>query len=187
MEDNFKLKTDEELIELISFNEEEAIIELLKRYEKSLFLFIRRFSFSNDESADILQNIFIKIWKGSGKFDNKRAGAKTFIWTIARNTIYDALRKKRLFIENEYDNDEMLENVTDSTNIFSSILKKEEEENVKKLIKELNANEQTIFSLYYGEDMTFKEIGEILGKSVNTVKSVHLRAIKKLRTMLHQN
>ena len=66
---------------------------------------------------------------------------------------------------------------------FQILANLQDKEMLTKILNEISPDYRLILTLYYQEDMTFKEIGEVLEKPLNTVKSHHLRAIKKLKEL----
>ena len=62
-------------------------------------------------------------------------------------------------------------------------MKFEDKELLNDLLSKLSVQYQTVLTLYYQEDMTFKEIGEVIGKPLNTVKRQHRRALQQLRVL----
>jgi len=186
--------SDEEIILLYKNGEEEAFKELINRYTSPIYNFVARLANKNDAS-DIVQETFIKVWKNLNRFDDTKASFKTWIFTIAKNTVTDFLRKKKslLFTDLEKDTDEDInsfaENIPDEDLLPDSALQKLQEKEADKkflnnLLENLHPNYQEVLTLRYQEEMTFEEIGKILNKSLNTVKSQHRRAIIELRRML---
>src|SRR5258708_5195174 len=102
-------ETDEEIIESYKNGNPQAFKDLIYRYTSPLYNFAARMTNRNDV-PDIVQEIFIKVWKNIHRFDPTRASFKTWIFTIGRNTVTDFLRKKKnlLFsdIENNNNTDE---------------------------------------------------------------------------------
>src|ERR1035437_10110849 len=190
-------KSDEEIILLYKNGEEEAFKELINRYTSPIYNFVARLANKNDAS-DIVQETFIKVWKNLNRFDDTKASFKTWIFTIAKNTVTDFLRKKKslLFTDLEKDTEEDInsfaENIPDEEMLPDSALQKLQEKEADKkflnnLLENLHPNYQEVLTLRYQEEMTFEEIGKILDKSLNTVKSQHRRAILELRKMLEQS
>ena len=190
-------KSDEEIILLYKNGEEEAFKELINRYTSPIYNFVARLANRNDAS-DIVQETFIKVWKNLNRFDDTKASFKTWVFTIAKNTATDFLRKKKslLFTDLEKDIDDDInsfaENIPDENLLPDSALQKLQEKEADKkflnnLLENLHPNYQEVLTLRYQEEMTFEEIGKILNKSLNTVKSQHRRAILELRKMLEQS
>jgi RNA polymerase sigma-70 factor (ECF subfamily) len=182
--------SDEEIIILYKNGQEDAFKELINRYSAPLYNFTARLTNKND-APDIVQEIFIKVWKHLRRFDETRASFKTWIFTIAKNTATDFLRKKRsiLFTDLEKDNGEdtisFAENVPDENLLPDEALHKiDDSKFLNQTLEKLRPNYREVLILHYQEEMTFEEIGKILGKPLNTVKSQHRRAILELRKML---
>ncbi|OGJ04968.1 hypothetical protein A2554_01210 [Candidatus Nomurabacteria bacterium RIFOXYD2_FULL_35_12] len=190
-------ETDEELAILYKEGKKEAFKGLINRYTFPLYNFTAHIVNQNDAS-DVVQEIFIKTWKSIHKFDEKKASFKTWIFTIARNTAIDFLRKKRNLLfsdiparqlaggEKESENENSFaENIPDENLLPDEALQKlEDSEFLNRTLEKLNIKEKEILILYYQEELTFDEIGKILQKSLNTVKSTHRRAIIKLQELL---
>lgn len=184
----FNLNTDEENIILYKNGESEAFKFLINKYTPPLYNFIRRFA-GSENAEDVVQEAFIKTWKNINKFETEKASFKTWIFTIAKNTLTDFLRKKRHInfsdIENVNEDNSFTENIPDENLLPDEVLQKlEDSEKLNKVLKKLSINYQTILTLHYQEEMTFDEIGKILNKSTNTVKSQHYRAILSLRKII---
>ena len=89
-------KTDEEIILLYKNGDQEAFKELINRYVSPLYNFTARLT-NRSDASDIVQEIFIKAWKNIEHFNPSKASFKTWIFTIAKNTTTDFLRKKRVY------------------------------------------------------------------------------------------
>ena len=190
-----EMRSDAEIIALYKDGNEEIFKELVEKYTGAIFNFSARF-IGKTEAVDITQDIFIKVWKNLKKFNPEKASLKTWIFTIAKNTITDFLRKSGsasggkksiTFSDMENDKDEISfsETITDETLLPDEAMQKLQDiELLNKTLDKLDVNYKTVLILHYQEDMTFDEIGKILDKPLNTVKSYHHRAILKLRSML---
>jgi RNA polymerase sigma-70 factor, ECF subfamily len=154
------------------------IEEIIKRYLKSVYGFVFRLSGNESETSDITQEVFIKVWKNIKKIDPDK-NFKTWIFTIARNTTFDFLRKRK----NVYFSDE--EDVVDIEPLPDEVfMRKELGEELEIALSKIRPDFREIILLRYTENLTFEEISEIVGKPLNTVKSHHLRALAALRKLL---
>ena len=187
--ESFDDKTDEEIIDIYQSGNQVAFKGLIDRYSPILFNFVARLIGRNN-APDILQEIFIKVWKNINNFDSSKASFKTWIFTIAKNTTTDFLRKKKslLFSDVEkYDDEEnnFGESIPDENLLPDKALEKlQDKELLNRTLERLRPGYHEILVLHYQEDMTFDEIGKILNKPLNTVKSQHRRAIIELRKLL---
>lgn len=180
-------KTDEQIISEISDGSEDAMKELFFRYIKPIYSFIYRYT-RGAEAEDIAQDVFIKAWRNIGKFDREKK-FRTWIFTIAKNTATDWLRKKKDISFSDFDNDDgdnVLENtMEDPAPLPPEILeKKEAAAGLLSAMEMLGKNYRDVLYLHYNDHFTFQEIGEILGEPLDTVKSRHRRAIIFLRKLL---
>ncbi len=182
--------TDEEIISAFNNGDEEAFKELVNRYTTPLYNFTARLAGAQN-APDIVQDTFVKAWKNLERFDAKKANFKTWIFTIARNTVTDLLRKKKslLFSDiktaEETDIDSYAQNIPDEELLPDELLAKADEEKILHgMLDKLNPEYQEVLILHYQEEMTFDEISKVLGKSLNTVKSQNRRAILTLRKLL---
>jgi RNA polymerase sigma-70 factor (ECF subfamily) len=181
MEGNDEIKIKEYLL-----GNDEAFKELVEKYTPAIFNFSVRFV-GIDYANDITQDVFIKVWKNIKKFDYTKASFKTWIFTITHNTITDYLRKKKMINFSSLDKkeDNFADNIKDEVILpDEALIKLEDKELLNSLIDKLPNNYKEVLILYYQEDMTFKEIGELLGKPLNTVKSYHHRALNILREIV---
>ena len=157
---------------------------LIDKYTSSVYNFTQRFT-GPLYAPDVTQEVFIKVWKNLKKYDKSKSQFKTWLFTIARNSVTDYLRKKKSIPFSFLSEDSFIEDsIEDEAKLPDEILENlQYKEMLTKILNELSPDYRLILTLYYQEDMTFKEIGEILGKPLNTVKSYHLRAIKKLKDL----
>lgn len=178
---------DKEIIALYKKGDEEVFQKLINKYTSSLYNFAVHLTDKNN-APDIVQETFIKVWKNLHKFNEEKAAFKTWVFTIAKNTATDFLRKKKsiLFsdIDTENDTDSFSEKIPAENLLPDEILQKlQDSELLNKLLERLPTQYKTVLILHYQEEMTFDEIGKILDKPLNTVKSYHHRAIAKLKKM----
>jgi RNA polymerase sigma-70 factor (ECF subfamily) len=170
--------SDEELIKKYLKGDEKSLEVLIKRYLKPIYSFVFNFVLNQQDAEDLTQEIFLKMWRNLKKF-KKEKNFKSWLFTIAKNTCFDFLRKKR---RNLILNAENLEIVAD---LAPSLLEKLEKESLleklKKEIEKLPFKMKEVIDLRYNFGLNFGEISEILGEPMNTVKSRHKRAISKLK------
>ena len=202
--------TDEQLITNYLEGDKEALEILIKRYLKSIYSFVYRYVGNAGEAEDITQEVFVKVWKNLKKpalshsalsswpkclskgFDPKKGTFKTWIFTIAKNTSIDWLKKKKTVPFSNFENQEG-ENILTETLADSSPRPDELLERVS-LGEVLNAAMNQLAPKYrlvlflrynrYNDQFTFREIAESLEESINTVKSRHRRALIQLKKLL---
>lgn len=170
-------------------DEAELISDLVKRYLKSVYNFALRLVNDREAAEDIAQETFIKTWKNLGRFETGR-NFKTWLLTIAHNTAIDWLRKKRVLVFSDFENDNgdnsFVDSIADPTPLPEEMMaQKETGKLLEKALVKLSLLDREILTLHYEQNLTFEEIGQILNQPLNTVKSRHHRALATLRKFLN--
>ncbi|MDR2498180.1 MAG: sigma-70 family RNA polymerase sigma factor [Tannerellaceae bacterium] len=188
---SFKTMTDEELVVSYADGKNPAFDELLSRYKSSIFSYIYFIVHNKALTEDIFQETFVKaivtIKQGryveNGKF-------KAWITRIAHNLIIDYFRQEKN--ENTISNDEaeidLLNNIKlcEGT-IEDKLVKKQVLADVRKLVAHLPESQRTVLELRYYRDLSFKEIAEITGVSINTALGRMRYALLNMRRMAAEN
>ena len=165
--------------------------EIIKAYTSQLYNFIRRHGFNNEEAEDMLQDVFVKVWKSIDKFDESKSSFRTWIFTITKNTIYDSLRKNKntetVFSLNDINESGKEMDMEDgSADILKTLERIQNNKELLIAIDKLNTDEKTILLLHFEDGLTFDEIATVFDLSINTVKSKYRRLLLKLRDLLER-
>jgi RNA polymerase sigma-70 factor (ECF subfamily) len=175
------------IIKKILSGDEVAFAEIVKIYLQPVYNFVYRFVNDRDTAEDLTQETFVKAWKNLGKFD-KNKKFKTWLFTIAKNTTFDWLkRKKEIPFSNFVDEEgeSWLENVADENILPDEILARVDlAKELDAILQKLPPYYRAVLLLHYKEDFSLHEIAEILGEPYNTIKSRHRRGLGKLRELL---
>ena len=179
--------TDQELIAKHLNGDRDAFALLVKRHLRSVYFFCSRLVGAEDAN-DAAQETFIKVWKNLKKFDDKKS-FKVWLYRIARNTCLDQLKKKKSVVfsdlKKEDDESSFEEGLADERKGADEILVDEERKSeIFAAVRRLSIIYQEVFDLYYQEQLTFQEIADVTGTSINTVKSRHRRGLNELRSFL---
>lgn len=153
--------------------------KLYDMYIDNLYRFIY-FKVSNEEEAeDIVELTFLKAFQAKSKLNLKKSSFGTWLYTIARNTIIDFYRTKKDVEElSEFEVGQTESDVIEMTenSLTSAIL--------KRAINTLNENYRDIVIFRFIEDMSYKEIADVLGKKEGAVRVNQYRAIKELKKVI---
>jgi RNA polymerase sigma-70 factor, ECF subfamily len=178
---------DKKIIKEFFGGNDEAFKKILKKYLKPVYNFLRILIKDPDTLDDLSQETFIKAWKNLKKFDQNK-NFKTWLFTIAKNTAYDFLKKKKTipfsnFLDEKGNN--TLENMEMNEILPLELLEIAEKEKIfEKKLKEISEHYRTILILHYKENFSLQEISEILDIPYNTTKSRHQRALLSFRKAL---
>jgi RNA polymerase sigma-70 factor, ECF subfamily len=179
---------DVNLIQKYLNGDEQSLEILIKRYLKSVFYFVFRYFGNTQEAEDATQEVFLKMWKNIRKFDRNK-NFKAWLFTIAKNSSIDRLRKKKEVSFSDFENTNgknyFPDNIMDKTPLQNEIFDSKNFGNLfsNALVKLLPAH-KAILVLRHNEDMTFREIAESQRISINTVKSRYRRALLSLREII---
>lgn len=155
-----------QIIEKISAGDKSAFSELYQLLERPLYKFIHLKLNDPHQSADILHDVFIEVWKGAKRFEG-RSTVKTWIFSIAYRKIMDVYRKKNRIetmaevpeVVDESPQPEELHHNTQRSAILRYCLDK------------LKQDHRTAIELAFFEDLGYREISEIVGAPEGTVKT----------------
>jgi len=149
------------------------------KYVKKIYKFIYYKVQHRETAEDLTSLTFMKALDKINSFSNARSTFSTWIYTIARNNVIDFYRtnKNNLDINDIWD-------LEDHTDIERDADAKSKLVKVEKYLKELKAEQREIIMLRVWEDMSYREIAEITGKSEGNCKVIFFRALKELKTKM---
>lgn len=178
-----QILTDNELVVLVRGKSPERYAELIERYQGKLFAYLYRLIGNRDEAEDLLQDVFIKAYKNLHSYDVSRKFS-SWIYRIAHNEAVNYIKRKSLkrFISWEDISSTKDKLVSQSTEdgADDAWIRKEAIKEVDDAIDRLPIKYKQVLLLRYFSDKSYEEIGEILGKPVNTVGTLINRAKKNL-------
>lgn len=154
---------------------EKAFSELLDIYQERLYWHIRKLVVTHDNANDVLQNTFIRIYRGIQNF-NAQSALLTWMYRIAYNESMRFLNKNKKNVTNSLDdvNKKYLEDLTQDMYFDGDDLKIK----LHEIINDLSEKQKIVFQMKYFDDLSFREISEILDVSENTLKSSYYSAVK---------
>ena len=179
--------TDEQLINGYLEGDDTSLGFLVDRYISDVYRFSLHLTQEAAVAEDVAQESFIKAWKNIRSY-RKGTNFKGWLFTIARHTAIDYLRQRRALTVSSFENKEgknvLLETLADGTKSIEALLSQAEDaEYVAALLTNLDPKYQEVLNLRYTNELTFEEIGQVLGRPLHTVKSQHRRAIAGLRRL----
>jgi RNA polymerase sigma-70 factor (ECF subfamily) len=173
--------TQEELLPQIYKKDNRAFTLLYDMYSKSLYGIIFNLIKDKEESEDVLQEVFVKIWKNIESYNESKGRFFTWILNIARNTAIDKLRSKghnnslkNLSSDNFV---HILDNNASATNKIDAI-------GIKEFVKKLKPKCIRLIDLLFFKGYTQQEASDELEIPLGTVKTQNRNCINDLRTIL---
>ena len=157
--------------------DQSAFRELYKFYSPKLNGFLMKRGLSGDAAADILQDVFISIWKKASQFDAERAPASAWIYRIARNKMIDHIRKEPMPIPEEF----QILTEHPERDASEAIELHEDVDALNVAMKTLKPEQRSILERAYLGEMSHSEIQSITGLPLGTIKSRIRLGLEKLR------
>lgn len=157
---------------------------LVREYQKKLYWHIRKILLDHDDADDVLQNVFIKVWKNLDNF-KEESQLYTWLYRIATNESITFLnqKKKRTGVRLD-DVSNFLANNLESDSYFKG---DEIQLLLQKAILTLPDKQRIVFNLKYFEEMKYQKMSEILETSVGALKASYHHAVKKIEEYLKTN
>ncbi|WP_034925543.1 RNA polymerase sigma factor [Gillisia sp. CAL575] len=187
---NYIKATDAALVQEYIQGNENALSTLINRHQQRIYSFIYSKVFDKDISNDVFQDTFIKVINTlkKGKY-NEEGKFLPWVMRIAHNLVIDHFRRNKRMPKFENHGDFNIFSVLSDgdLNIERQIIKDQIELDVQELIKELPEDQLEVLTMRIYKDMSFKEISESTGVSINTALGRMRYALINLRKLIEKH
>lgn len=160
---------------------ERAFNQIVSQYGERLYWYIRTMGISHEDTDDLLQEVFIKVWNGLSTF---RSESKLFTWVyrIATNETLNFIRSRSVRSSLSFSaiDDEALR-VVDNDPYFDG---DEAQRMLSRAIAKLPPKQRLVFNMRYYEDLKYEDIAKILGGTVGSLKASYHFAYEKVKSEL---
>jgi RNA polymerase sigma factor (sigma-70 family) len=170
---------ESELVSLLKQRHEHAYSYLYDHYSGSLYSVIVSIVPNRELANDLLQEVFIKIWRQIESYDNTKGRLFTWMLNVARNASIDALRSKNY--QQSQQNRELNENVYDEG---GSVHTNTDKIGLRKIVHKLKDEYKILVELSYFEGYTQDEISKMLKIPLGTVKTRLRSALIQLKQVI---
>ena len=187
---NINYNDDSILVKNYIDGDESALGKLIKKHKSRIYNFIFSKVLNRDVAEDIFQDTFIKVIKTLKRgFYNEEGKFLPWIMRIAHNLVIDHFRRNNRIPKFENNNEyDIFQNLSDSSlNAEKSIIKSQVSNDLQLLVEELPDDQKDVIIMRLYRDMSFKEIAENTGVSINTALGRMRYAIINLRKMIDDN
>ena len=173
--------TEVELVTLLKDRENKAFSYLYDNYSSALYGIIYPIVNDVELANDVLQEVFINIWRKIESYDSSKGRLFTWMLNIARNASIDVLRSK------SYQNSQKNQSLMDTVNWNSSLqMQQTDTIGLYKLLEKLKEEQRVLVDLAYFKGYTHEEIAEIEGIPLGTVKTRIRNALIQLRNIMNK-
>ena len=176
--------TDKEIIRLYNSGRgEDAFKGIVDTYSERLYWHVRRFLCSHEDTNDLLQDIYIKVWTALPSFRGD-SQIFTWLWRIATNEVINHLRKQKFKALISFDSAaEVLVKKIDEDPYFNG---DELQRELYKAIQKLPEKQRLVFNMRYFDGLKYEQISEITDTSVGALKASYHHAYNKIRDELNK-
>jgi len=173
--------TQEDILPLILKKDDKAFTTLYDMYSKSLFSVISNLIKEREEAEDVLQEVFVKIWKNIETYNETKGRFYTWIVNIARNTAIDKLRSKGFNnSQKNLSSDNFVHLLDDSNKLTNRI----DTIGIQEFVKKLKPKCIQLIELLFFQGYTQQEASDELEIPLGTVKTQNRNCINDLRNYL---
>jgi RNA polymerase sigma factor (sigma-70 family) len=159
-----------------------AFKQLVNQFSRPLYNHIRTIVLNHDDTDDVLQNTFIKVFRNLPGFKGE---SKLFTWMyrIATNEAltFISIKARKNYISNEELNDRALNDLQADEYFEGDALQLK----LQQAVASLPQKQQLVFKMKYYEDLKYEDISEILGTSVGALKASYHHAVKKIEDYIN--
>jgi len=178
------VKDDNELIQAcrIPESKEYAYTQIVKKYQEKLYWHIRRMVIEHEDTNDVLQNMFIKVWKSIENF-REESSLYTWLYRIATNeslTFIEKQKKRMAISIDDEDRSYLTGKLKADTHFDASKI----EWKLQLAIQLLPDKQRTVFNLRYYDEMPYQEMSRVLETSEGALKASYHHAVKKVEEYL---
>jgi RNA polymerase sigma factor (sigma-70 family) len=176
---NIVTYSESELVRLLQDRQQQSFSYLYDHYSGALYSIILNIVPDKDLASDVLQEVFVKIWKQIETYDTTKGRLFTWMLNIARNASIDMVRSKNY--QKGQQNRELTENVYDAGGSMETNVDKI---GLRKLVHTLKEEYRVLVELSYFEGFTQDEISKMLAIPLGTVKTRLRSALIQLKKVI---
>ncbi len=150
---------------------------LLQKYQQKIYWHVRRMVIDHDDADDVVQEVFIKVWRNLQNFRND-SQLYTWLYRIATNESITFLNKKKQ--KNNISLDDVDYSLADSLADSAYFNGDKAQQKLQNALVTLPDKQRLVFNMKYFDDLKYEEISNILGTSVGALKASYHLAVKKI-------
>lgn len=176
--------SDAELVRAIARGDEQAFASLYHRYNSTLFGFLIRILDSPPEAEDVLQEVFVHVWRRAADYEETRGRVFTWLATIARSRAVDRIRATGT--RDRLEDKASHERPKDVADAADDAIMTEQREIILEALDSIPEGQRRALLLAYFDGLSQSEIAELTGTPLGTVKTRTREGLRKLRDLLRK-
>ena len=163
--------------------DDNGITEIIRDYKDGLMLFLNRYVNNIHIAEELTEDTFFKLVTKKPRFTQNNS-FKTWLYTIGRNVVLNYIKHNRNIVKASFE--ELKNPCADEEYAERSYLRKEQNLQLSSILAKIGSNYATVLHLKYFEDMSNKQIAEVLKKNKRQVENMLYQAKKALKTELEK-
>jgi RNA polymerase sigma-70 factor (ECF subfamily) len=171
----------EAILPRVAAGDKQAVEDCLNQYGGLVWSLAKRYSPSQEDAEDAVQEIFLDVWRYAARYDAKQAAETTFIATIARRRLIDRLRKQSRQVQTYSFDDNPREFGSRQDYVLQT---KVEANQARQAMKKLRPEQQNVLQLAIFQGLSHQEISRATGMPLGTVKTHVRRGLNQIRQFL---
>ena len=176
---------DEELVSRVSNGCHQALVPLQERYGSMLTSLVAR-QLDRASAEEIVQDVFVTVWRHAGDFDPRRGGFRAWVFQIARRRTINELRRMRARPRSEPDPEGGLLNALkdNAPDVDERLVGAERSRIVRAALQVLSQPQREAVAMAFLEELTHEEVSSVLRLPLGTTKTRIRSGLRKLRVEL---
>lgn len=162
--------------------DKEALREIYQSYFSPVYNFIRLRVADRSEADDLASEVFIKLMTAFRDGKAPRQSLRGWLFRVARNVLYDHYGRRGRYTEEALE--EWVPSTREDADPEIRLLQAADSQRVRQAMQRLSADQQEVLVLRFAQALSLEETADIMGKNLNTVKSLQFRAVNALRQLL---
>ncbi|KUP20718.1 sigma-70 family RNA polymerase sigma factor [Paenibacillus sp. DMB5] len=176
---------DVQLMQQIRQKDPDALEKLYDRYEQMVYSFAYRIVKDSMAAEEIMQELFMRIWKNAEQYDSAKGKLSTWMFTVTRNIALDQLRKNNTRPPQQSADAEELQQLRDTGAMTEDMVEMlVAGEQIREALLELSRDQQQVMDLIYYQGLTQQEVVYHVAVPLGTVKSRVRLAMRQLQKRL---
>ena len=173
--------SDEKILSLLKDSRtlERGFSLLIEQYQERLYWHIRRLVVEHDDANDVIQNCLIKVFRNINSFEGK-SKLYTWLYRIATNEAITFLKRKNRKSTTSIDDGEI--NLANQLHADSYFDGDAAQAMLYQAVTQLPEKQRLVFNMRYFEEMSYKDISEVMNTSVGGLKASYHHAVKKIES-----
>ncbi|KAA0544602.1 sigma-70 family RNA polymerase sigma factor [Bacillus sp. BGMRC 2118] len=177
------IENDDKVLYVRVLEKDKQALELLyERYEKLLYSFSYRLTQDQELAEEVVQEVFMKLWKGLGKYDDSKGKFSSWILTVTRHSAIDLIRKRNRETTVELDTDDTIP--SKEATVEEQVEWNEKGNTLRKALSSLKEEQQKVINLVYFKGLTHQKISEECNIPIGTVKGRLRLALRHMKSYL---